>query len=58
MKEIRYIWEVIIDLNLIQGNLGTELLQHLHHRHRAIEKKKGKPIELVVRFTGDRKYMA
>ena len=52
MKDnIRHIWEVVIDLNRINGSLGTELLKELYDKHKAIEKKKGVPVELVVRFS-------
>jgi hypothetical protein len=52
MKDnIRHIWEVVIDLNRINSSNGHELLKELNSKHRAIEKKKGVPVELVVRFS-------
>jgi len=45
MKDnIRHIWEVVIDLNRINGSNGHELLKELNSKHRAIEKKKGVPV--------------
>ena len=49
--DLRHIWEVIINLNRITGSDGTELLNELYEKHKAIEKKKGVPVEIVVRIS-------
>jgi len=51
MPDIRHIWEVVINLNRIKEKEGTRLLHELYMKHKKIEKKKGVPVELVVRFS-------